>query len=63
MRILFLFIFFTQNLFSQDLNTLSSNPVDQGLIEKIYDFPSNHVDSRPIYIWLPPNFDPKKNHD
>lgn len=63
MRILFLFIFFTQNLFSQGLNTLSSNPVDQGLIEKIYDFPSNHVDSRPIYVWLPPNFDPKKNHD
>ena len=63
MRILFLFIFFTQNLFSQDLNTLSSNPVDKGLIEKIYDFPSIHVDSRPIYVWLPPNFDPKKNHD
>ena len=63
MRILFLFIFFTQNLFSQDLNTLSSNPVDQGFIEKIYDFPSIHVDSRPIYVWLPPNFDPKKNHD
>ena len=63
MRFLFLFIFFTQNLFSQDLNTLSSNLVDQGSIEKIYDFPSNHVDSRPIYVWLPPNFNPKEKHN
>ena len=63
MRILFLFIFFTQNLFSQELNTLSYNPVDQGSIGKIYDFPSNYVDSRPIYVWLPPNFNPEEKHN
>ena len=63
MKTFFLLSFFSLSLLSKDLKISSHNNTDKGLIEKIYDFQSNYVDSRPIYVWLPPNFDPKKKHD
>ena len=63
MKTFFLFIFLSLSLLSKDLKISSHINTNNGSIEKIYDFQSNFVDSRPIYVWLPPNFDPKKKHD
>ena len=63
MKTFFLFSFFSLSLFLKDLKISSHINTNKGSIEKIYDFQSNFVDSRPIYVWLPPNFDPKKKHD
>ncbi len=63
MKTFFLFIFLSLSLLSKDLKISSHINTNNGSIEKIYDFQSNYVDSRPIYVWLPPNFDPKKKHD
>ena len=63
MKTFFLFIFLSLSLLSKDLKISSHINTNNGSIEKIYDLQSNFVDSRPIYVWLPPNFDPKKKHD
>ena len=63
MKTFFLLSFFSLSLLSKDVKISSHNNTEKGMIEKIYDFQSNYVDSRPIYVWLPPNFDPKKKHD
>jgi len=63
MKTLSIYLIFYLSLFSKDLKTPSHINTNNGSIEKIYDFQSNYVDSRPIYVWLPPNFDPKKKHD
>ena len=63
MKTFFLLSFFSLSLLSKDIKISSHNNTEKGTIEKIYDFQSNYVDSRPIYVWLPPNFDPNKKHD
>ena len=63
MKTFFLFIFLSLSLLSKDLKISSHINTNNGSIEKIYDLQSNFVDSRPIYVWIPPNFDPKKKHD
>ena len=63
MKTFFLFIFLSLSLLSKDLKISSHINTNNGSIEKIYDLQSNFVDSRPIYVWLPHNFDPKKKHD
>ncbi len=51
------------SLFSKDINPLFQINLNTGTVDKIYDFQSNFVDNRPIYVWLPPNFEPEKKHD
>ena len=63
MKTLIIYLIFYLSLFSKDLKTPSNINTNKGSIEKIYDFQSNYVDNRPIYVWLPSNFDPKKKHD
>ena len=63
MKTLSIYLIFYLSLFSKDLKTPSHINTNKGSIEKIYDFQSNYVDNRPIYVWLPSNFDPKKKHD
>ena len=63
MKTLFVYLIFSLSIFSEELKTPSHNNANKGSIDKIYDFQSNYVDNRPIYVWLPPDFDPKKKHD
>ena len=63
MKTLIFYLIFYFSFFSKDLRTPIHFNTDKGTVEKIYDFPSNFVENRPIYVWLPPNFDPKKKHD
>ena len=63
MRTLFLLFITSVSLHSQNLNTSTGASTKLGSIEKFYDFHSSYVDNRPIYIWLPPDFDPNKKHD
>ena len=63
MKTLLIYLIFSLSLFSKDPKNTSFNFTNKGSVEKIYDFQSNYVSSRPIYIWLPFNFDPKKKHD
>ena len=63
MRTLFLLFITSVSLHSQNLNTSTRASTELGSIEKFYDFQSSYVDNRPIYIGLPPDFDPNKKHD
>ena len=63
MKTLFIFFVYSLFIFCQDSNIQFDNTNNLGLIEKIYDLQSKYVDNRPIYVWLPADFDPKEKHD
>tara|TARA_Y100000991_G_scaffold79011_1_gene59426 strand:- start:3188 stop:4096 length:909 start_codon:yes stop_codon:yes gene_type:complete len=62
-KTLLISLFFSLSLFSKNLKNLSHNIKNKGFVDKIYDFQSNYVEDRPMYIWLPSDFDPYEKHN